>query len=62
MTYGCQLEPTISRYSDQTVQLMGVRSNPGQFKNDPGYDATLAIDRAYQQSLHDAHNRKGYWI
>jgi hypothetical protein len=32
-----------------------------QIKNGPEYDETLAIDRVYEQRLHDAHNRKGYW-
>jgi sporulation protein YlmC with PRC-barrel domain len=47
---------------DWETKSVYVRLTREQIKKGPEYDETLAIDRGYEQRLHDAHNRKGYWI
>jgi|GEM_PF-577357 len=38
-----------------------VRLTRAQVKSSPEYQETLPIDRDYEERLHDAYDRKGYW-
>jgi stress response protein YsnF len=33
-----------------------------QVRHCPAYDEAATVDRAYEQQLHDACGRAGYWI
>ena len=46
-------------WADQTVQVALTRE---QVRNSPEYDESASVDRAYEQRLHDAYGRAGYWI
>jgi hypothetical protein len=45
-------------WADKTVQVKLTRE---QVKNSPTYDEGDLVDREYEQRLHTAHERKGYW-
>ena len=45
-------------WSTSTVHVTLTRE---QIKNSPEYHEALPIDRAYEQRLHDAYDRRGYW-
>jgi uncharacterized protein YrrD len=45
-------------WADKTVFVKLTRE---QIKNSPQYEEGAPIDRAYEERLHDAYDRKGYW-
>lgn len=45
-------------WADKTVFVKLTRD---QIKNSPAYEEGAPIDRAYEERLHDAYDRKGYW-
>ncbi len=47
---------------DWQTQSVQVKLTREQVKNSPPYDAAALINRDYEQRLHDAYGRAGYWI
>ncbi|MBC7483793.1 MAG: PRC-barrel domain-containing protein [Rhizobacter sp.] len=45
-------------WADKTVHTTLTRE---QVKNSPEYDEAAVVDRVYEQRLHDAYGREGYW-
>ena len=46
---------------DWSTSTVHVTLSREQIKNSPEYHEALPIDRAYEQRLHDAYDRRGYW-
>lgn len=46
-------------WAEQTVFITLTRE---QIRNSPEYDEAATLDRAYEQRLHNAYGREGYWI
>jgi hypothetical protein len=47
---------------DWAAQSVQVSLTLEQVRNSPAFIDAAGVDRAFEQRLHDAHGRKGYWL